>query len=229
MSLDVENFGPIRGNYIPFSRVDRIVGPKKTAKLCEEFPGRHVSFKKVAPRDDPIRQIIGDVLYKKLLERVGYGKTRIPKNNITERIEYRLVIGPYRPGDIPFTELSTVIGPEKSALVCAAFGGLENIYIPKSPNPDHPLRVCLGDKIYRRMLREIGFGKVDVPKRPAVARTKKSEVIDAILAGELYTRDIAIKHKVTTRWVRQVRANLRALGVDVPELRRKKQSEAAPA
>lgn len=114
-----------------------------------------------------------------------------------------------------FNELAEIVGVYAAHLICERFGGRENIYIPIRPDREHVLRHVLGDAKFGRLVKELGGLKINIPKAPG-PMPKKALVMDAIFKGELSNAQIVERCGVSGRYVRRIRADLRAEEVALP-------------
>ena len=110
-----------------------------------------------------------------------------------------------------FRSLSDCIGYRAAVRLCRRFGGLEKVYIPKNASAGHRLRPVLGDDSFAQLTQRLGGQSINIPKPPRVTPSKAG-IMDDLIAGEKSVAEIALRHGVTTRWVRKVRRELREAG-----------------
>jgi hypothetical protein len=81
--------------------------------------------------------------------------------------------------------------------------GGRTIYIPRRPRPDSILAETMGTRMAARLSRIAGGEKIEIPKFKSSRRL-------AIAMAEGSHNEVARRFGVTSRWVRQVRAELAA-------------------
>jgi Mor family transcriptional regulator len=74
---------------------------------------------------------------------------------------------------------------------------------------DHPIALTIGLNPAEKLARFVGNGqgsggRIEVPRGVALSRARRNEAIQAELADGLSKQKIALRHKLTTRRVRQI-------------------------
>jgi len=100
--------------------------------------------------------------------------------------------------------LAIVIGPAAAVKLAEVLGGTENIYIPKTARIDHLLTSVIGLDRLEDLCSAFGGERIEIP-RGTFKDLKKAQIIDA----EGSNRDVALRLRVTQRYVRRVRSELR--------------------
>lgn len=114
-------------------------------------------------------------------------------------------------GQASYRQLERLIGEPAATRLLRAFGGMEGIYIPRRPNPEHRFVPVIGQERFARIVESFAGVRLELPKKPDRA-TKKVAIMEAIQAGAATAETIARDHDVTTRYVRKLRSELRACG-----------------
>lgn len=99
-------------------------------------------------------------------------------------------------------ELADLIGEEATLALARAEGGLDRIYIPQEPKPDHPWAAVLGPELWARVVSARGGERVDLPRGEHI-RLKKVEILELAEEG-LSNREIARRVGTTERHVRRI-------------------------
>lgn len=97
-----------------------------------------------------------------------------------------------------------IIGPERTLELAARYGSLDTIQLPRHPGPQFLWRGLLTAEECQAICDRYAGERVAFPRRVILGDGKKEAVIDAIEAG-LPTREIAIRCRVSQRYVRSVR------------------------
>lgn len=105
---------------------------------------------------------------------------------------------------IGLRRLAEVIGPAAAVRLADAYGGVEDLRIPKTARPDHDLAKVLTRDEFEALCAAYGGERLDIPKG-VYKDLKKTAIMDA--AGS--NREVALRLKVTQRYVRRVRAEVR--------------------
>ena len=105
---------------------------------------------------------------------------------------------------IGLRRLAEVIGPAAAVRLAEALGGAENVYIPKKARIDHPITAIIGLDRMEALCAEIGGSPIDIP-RGTFRDLKKIKIMDA--SGS--HRAVALRLRVTQRYVRRVRSQFR--------------------
>lgn len=100
--------------------------------------------------------------------------------------------------------LAEVIGPKATVDLADALGGAENVYIPKTPRIDHEITAIIGLDRMEALCAEFGGKQIDIP-RGAFKDLKKTQIMDA----EGSNRDVALRLRVSQRYVRRIRSEIR--------------------
>jgi hypothetical protein len=114
-----------------------------------------------------------------------------------------------------FRLLSDAVGNTAAKLICKRFGGLENVYIPKKENENHPISHLIGERCFARLVEKLGGLQIYIPKSITVG-DKKPLVADDIMSGLYSNAEIALRCDVSQRYVRDIKQQLKEIGVEVP-------------
>lgn len=101
-------------------------------------------------------------------------------------------------------ELVELLGTTEAARVCAAFGGLSNVYVPRRPAADSRWARAVGLETARALATEYGGEYIEIP----MGRDLKIKAlqVQALLGKGLSAPEIARRAGVTERYVRIVAA-----------------------
>lgn len=99
-------------------------------------------------------------------------------------------------------ELADLIGEEATLALARAEGGLDRVYIPQEPTPDHPWAAVLGPELWARVVSARAGERIDLPRGDHI-RLKKVEILDLAEEG-LTNREIARRVGTTERHVRRI-------------------------
>lgn len=109
-------------------------------------------------------------------------------------------------------EIAEVIGAAKAVALADKWGGIET-YIPKTPGPDHCFVPVIGlDAV--RQLAAVWPGQTINPPRGVFRHLKKRLILE--LLGQASHRQIALRARVTTRYVERLAADSRGVKTAVP-------------
>lgn len=111
--------------------------------------------------------------------------------------------------------IADVIGPELALRLAEHDGGLDKVYVPRSPRANHPWMELLGEQALAKLARALGGDRIDIPRGTHIA-LKKRRIIDLAASG-ISHRQIAREVRVGERYVRRVLA-----AGDVPVVKRGK-------
>jgi hypothetical protein len=92
--------------------------------------------------------------------------------------------------------------------------GGRTVYIPRRPRPDSVLAATMGARMAARLSHIAGGEKIEIPKFKGSRRL-------AIAMAEGSHNEVARRFGVTSRWVRQVRAELAARSTEARRGRRR--------
>lgn len=108
----------------------------------------------------------------------------------------------YLPGVLQaFSEL---IGMDATLRIVESYGGIR-LHIPKRYDPDHPLAKLIGHANAVRLSEEYGGEEhFDIPRCVAAARAARDAVIRAERANGATHRELALKHRMTERNIRNI-------------------------
>lgn len=107
--------------------------------------------------------------------------------------------------------LAEVIGPAAAVRLADEFGGAEKVYIPKKARIDHDFTAIIGLDRMEALCAEFGGELIEIP-RGVFRDLKKTQIMDA----DGSNREVALRLKVTQRYVRRVRSEVRS--ADQPDL-----------
>jgi len=104
-------------------------------------------------------------------------------------------------------DLAEIIGLGAALRLAEAYGGTE-IYVPRTPGPDHPVAQVIGLEAARRLGEYLGTptsgGRIEVPKGDALSRSRRNRAIVAAVVQGASKQQVARQHGLTTRWVRRL-------------------------
>ena len=102
--------------------------------------------------------------------------------------------------------IAELIGPELALTLARECGGIEKVYIPRKPNPEHLWVIAIGPKAFRVLAKVYGGEYVSLPRGHYVTLQKR-RIIELAQTG-LNRRQIALRCHVTERYVRRTLAGL---------------------
>lgn len=102
-------------------------------------------------------------------------------------------------------EIRRRCGDEAALRLADRLGGLR-IYVPRSPGPEHRLRVAVGDAVTEALVAIAGGGEISIPRARAMLFEERAARIVRLAAEGRPNQEIAREVGVTPRWVRQVLA-----------------------
>lgn len=106
-------------------------------------------------------------------------------------------------------DLIDCIGAEATGVLVDRRGGV-TLNVPTRPDPEHWLHQALGAEAYHKLVHHYRGEEIWIPRcQAALHALKKQQIIDGKAAGES-TVDLALKHGVSDRYVRNVLAEHRA-------------------
>lgn len=100
--------------------------------------------------------------------------------------------------------LAEVIGPAAAVRLADVFGGAEKVYIPKKARIDHDFTAIIGLDRMEALCAEFGGELIEIP-RGVFRDLKKTQIMDA----DGSNREVALRLKVTQRYVRRIRSQVR--------------------
>jgi hypothetical protein len=100
--------------------------------------------------------------------------------------------------------IAEVIGPELALRLAEHDGGLDKVYVPRSPKPSHPWAELLGADALGKLARAFGGERIDIPRGTHIA-LRKRRIIELATSG-MSRRQIARAVGVGERYVRKVLA-----------------------
>lgn len=104
-----------------------------------------------------------------------------------------------------------LFGSAARDLLWQEFGGRQ-LYIPKSPPPDHPINLAIGADRAAVLAKELGGVTVYVPRQPHRSRHWRREVVRRLTIDRQPLDEIAKAADCNTRTVYRLRALLRQEG-----------------
>jgi|GEM_PF-1881259 len=112
---------------------------------------------------------------------------------------------PYWPEGL--SRIAVIIGEAETLVLASCYGGTSGTYIPAKATPGHPWSKVLSGDSWKLICAELGGQRVDLP-RGCFIKLKKVMILDLNEQG-LSQRDIALRARVTMRYVGQVLALVR--------------------
>lgn len=107
---------------------------------------------------------------------------------------------------IGLQRLAEVVGPAAAVRLAEAVGGVKT-YIPQNEAADHPLARIIGREAWALLVATYGGDYIEPPR--GVSGLKKSALLQNLHAP---ARQLALRHGVTERYVKKLRADTRASG-----------------
>ncbi len=102
-------------------------------------------------------------------------------------------------------DLAELIGEDEARALAQAEGGIDDLYIPETPTPDHPWARTLSAAAWARVAESWGGLRISLP-RGTFIRLKKVEILELSEEG-LSNRQIARRVGTTERYVRGILGN----------------------
>lgn len=105
-------------------------------------------------------------------------------------------------------EIAEIVGDELTLRLADIHGGIEGVYIPKSPTTSHPWAIVLGPEPWRAICanKKLGGQRISLP-RGTFIRLRKTVILE-LAEQRLSRRAIARRAKVSERYVRMVLGEL---------------------
>lgn len=82
-------------------------------------------------------------------------------------------------------------------------GGLV-LYVPRDPEPTHPLSQAVGHAAAARLAQYAGGTRITIPRGAAMRRRVRDEAIRRDYTAGANMTDLVTRYQVTERWVREV-------------------------
>jgi Mor family transcriptional regulator len=107
-------------------------------------------------------------------------------------------------------ELASEIGRDGALTLARVFGG-RKVYVPETMSEDHKLAALIGFGPASTLSTLFGSETIEIPLGPFAANGAITRAIrQRLVEGELSNTEIAERYRCTVRWVRQVKADMRA-------------------
>lgn len=107
---------------------------------------------------------------------------------------------------IGLQRLAEVVGPAAAMRLAEAVGGVRT-YIPRNEELDHPLARIIGREAWALLVATYGGDYIEPPR--GVSQLKKTALMQNLDAP---ARQLALRHGVTERYVKKLRADRRSTG-----------------
>lgn len=101
-------------------------------------------------------------------------------------------------------EIQQLLGEAATAKLVEKYGGGMAVYIPLKVNPNHPLAELLGLEAAQFLGDEFGGLSIEIPRNVALEREQRNRLIAADWAAGMRQGEIALKHKLTVRHIRNI-------------------------
>ena len=108
-----------------------------------------------------------------------------------------------------FAQLSNLVGPEKTELLCHHFGGI-SYYIPVVPTQKHKFLAYISLEDFKKICSEFGGNRLILPK--ARSAFKKHVIQELLRQGRFSVRRIADITGSTERYVSRISGEISAAG-----------------
>lgn len=106
-----------------------------------------------------------------------------------------------------FQEMQRLLGEAATAKLVEKYGGGSRVYIPLKVEHNHPLAELLGLEAAQFLGDEYGGLSIEIPRNVALQREQRNRLIFADWQAGMNKAEIALKHKLTTRYIRKILNN----------------------
>lgn len=103
-----------------------------------------------------------------------------------------------------FESVAAIIGEHAALILCERLGGVQ-VYVPQCPSSGSPLVLAIGHGPAARLCDAMAGQYLYLPSRQVTTRARRQQDVIYDLRRGMSVREIAMKHGITTRWVRVIR------------------------